>query len=98
MKRQKGTPKVVAATTDKVTKKKDKGAAEKTAKEAAEKVAEESAEWASLWSGVDEQMELVWATSWIPFWEVDAYDVLYGDVLWDYDIWDLKSIRNPPNP
>lgn len=102
MKRQKGTPEVVAA---EATKNKEKGAEEKTAEEVVVgegiQPAEEVAELASLWSWVDEEMR--WATSWIPFWEVeatgDAYDALYGDVLWDYDIWDLKSIRNtPPNP
>lgn len=85
---------------ERTTKKKAKGM--KEAKEvAAEEVpgerkeAEEgtpaAAEWASFWSGVYEEMP--WATSWIPFWEVDAYDVLYGDVLWDYDIWDFKGIN-----
>ncbi|KAL2233361.1 UNVERIFIED_CONTAM: hypothetical protein Sindi_1516100 [Sesamum indicum] len=60
--------------------------------------AEEVAEWAGLWSGVDEEMS--WATSWCPFWEMeatgDAYDALFGDVLWDFDIWDLKAIGNAP--
>lgn len=51
-------------------------------------------EWVS-W--VDEE-EMSWATSWIPFWEVEAYnDALYGDVLWDFDIWDFKPTKNP-NP
>ncbi|KAI3453032.1 hypothetical protein Pfo_009695 [Paulownia fortunei] len=111
MKRQRGNPR--KGTTDaKVTKKKAKAGAVK-AKEVAEQVveerkeaeegipsAEEMAEWASWWSGVDEEMS--WATSWIPFWEMeatgDAYEALYGDVLWDYDIWDLKAIGNAPNP
>lgn len=112
MKRQSGNPRKGAAerTIKKVTKKKAKGGAVKAAKEVAEKVlderkedipsAEEMAEWGSLWSGVDEEMP--WATSWIPFWEVeatgDAYDALYGDVLWDYDIWNLKGTANAPNP
>lgn len=68
------------------------GAAAKEAAVEERKEAEEgvlvAAEMASFWSGVYEEMP--WATSWIPFWEVDAYDVLYGDVLWDYDIWDFN--------
>ncbi|KAL7110578.1 hypothetical protein ACP275_05G034700 [Erythranthe tilingii] len=55
-----------------------------------------AADWADLCSGVEEEMP--WASSWIPFWEMeptgDAYEALYGDVLWDFDIWDLKSIGN----
>ncbi|KAL9166496.1 hypothetical protein ABFS82_05G033300 [Erythranthe guttata] len=57
---------------------------------------EVAADWADLCSGVEEEMP--WASSWIPFWEMeatgDAYEALYGDVLWDFDIWDLKSIGN----
>ncbi|KAI3467088.1 hypothetical protein Pfo_023751 [Paulownia fortunei] len=59
----------------------------------------ELGEWAGLWSGVDEEMS--WATCWCPFWEMeaieDAYDALYEDVLWDYDIWDLRASGNAPN-
>ncbi|KAL3654412.1 hypothetical protein CASFOL_004093 [Castilleja foliolosa] len=56
------------------------------------------AAWAGFWSDeVDEQT--AWASCWCPFWEMeggdeDAYNALYDDVLWDYDIWDLKSIDN----
>ncbi|KAL0408865.1 UNVERIFIED_CONTAM: hypothetical protein Sradi_1820900 [Sesamum radiatum] len=115
MKRRRvGPRKGAAATTvtNKVIKKNAKGAAavsqsakeavavEGRREEAEERVpsAEEVAEWAGLWSGVDEEMS--WATSWCPFWEMeatgDAYDALFGDVLWDFDIWDLKAIGNAP--
>ncbi|KAL1568434.1 hypothetical protein AAHA92_00050 [Salvia divinorum] len=81
-KRTKGVAASDGATTKQV-------AVEKVTAEEERKVVEE--EW---WSGVYEDMP--WATSWIPFWEVEAYDALYGDVLWDFDIWDFKGI--PPNP
>ncbi|KAK6116336.1 hypothetical protein DH2020_049798 [Rehmannia glutinosa] len=104
MKRQRGNSRKGAKTDTVVAKKKTKVApgdvkAKEVAEErktAAETAEEEVAEWASLWSGVDEEMS--WATSWIPFWEMDAYDALYGDVLWDFDIWDLKSTGIAQNP
>ncbi|KAL7149358.1 hypothetical protein ABFS83_05G034700 [Erythranthe nasuta] len=114
MKRQRGAtnpgkvlPAADTTVVAKVTKKKAK-AAEKEAvtvkvveEAAAEGVVaavleEVAADWAGLCSGVEEEMP--WASSWIPFWEMeatgDAYEALYGDVLWDFDIWDLKSIGN----
>lgn len=110
MKRQRSvnSRKASAERTTVTTKKKAKAPAVEEAKEAAEKVAEEwkegcvptaeeVAEWTGLWSGVEEEMP--WASSWIPFWETEAnYDALYGDVLWDFDIWDLKAYGNAPNP
>lgn len=99
MKRQSGGQDKSERTGKKKAKAVTEGGATATAtKQVAEEAVEESkegapaaaaAEMASLWSGVYEEMP--WATSWIPFWEVDAYDVLYGDVLWDYDIWDFNT-------
>ncbi|XP_057810651.1 uncharacterized protein LOC131025067 [Salvia miltiorrhiza] len=98
MKRQSGNREKEKCEVKKVNRKKikstaasDEVAAEKVAGEERKAAAEE---WFSWWSGVDEEMP--WATSWIPFWEVEAYDALYGDVLWDYDIWNLKGLA--PNP
>ncbi|KAG8382899.1 hypothetical protein BUALT_Bualt05G0127700 [Buddleja alternifolia] len=101
MKRQRGNRPT------KVTKKKLAVKAEEAAEEKVEErrdtkdsvaTVEETAECASIWSGVDEEMS--WATSWCPFWELEAMGdaVLFGDVLWDYDIWDLKTSLNAPIP
>ncbi|KAK6157686.1 hypothetical protein DH2020_011934 [Rehmannia glutinosa] len=111
--RGRGNPSTTVVTSPKATNKKAKGprkrwprstrwrSRRKPAKEVAvEEAAEMDEYWAGLWSGVDE--ELSWATCWCPFWEMegieDAYNALYDDVLWDYDIWDLKATANPPNP
>ncbi|CAA0818587.1 Unknown protein [Striga hermonthica] len=93
MKRARGSSRKEATAED--GSKKAKLAAPEAEKAAAEKKAatEAAAEWASLWSGLDEEM--LWASSWIPFWETDVYDVLYGDVLWDFDIWGFKVAPNP---
>lgn len=108
MKRGRGNPRNAAVTTADATKKKAKEAAATTVEERKNEgfvvveMAEmaELEEWAGLWSGVDEEMS--WATCWCPFWEMeaieDAYDALYGDVLWDFDIWDLKANGAAPNP
>ncbi|KAF3646570.1 putative CLAVATA3/ESR (CLE)-related protein 27-like isoform X1 [Capsicum annuum] len=60
-------------------------------------------EWLCSWSNVnvlDEQMS--WGTCWSPNWDMEflgeAYINLYNDVLWDDDIWDLKSIKEVPSP
>ncbi|GMI87832.1 hypothetical protein HRI_002452500 [Hibiscus trionum] len=46
----------------------------------------------------DEQMP--WASVWSPMWDMDyvdrAYGALFGDVAWDDDIWDLKTIMVIP--
>lgn len=55
--------------------------------------------WAN-WIGdfVDEQMS--WGSVWFPFWDMDfsgdAFGALYGDVVLDDDIWNLKE--EIPNP
>ncbi|CAK9149329.1 unnamed protein product [Ilex paraguariensis] len=62
-------------------------------------------EWQCWWSSaVDELMS--WGAVWCPFWDVvefmgedcEAYDALYSDVVWDYDVWDLKGINEVPKP
>ncbi|GAB4828840.1 hypothetical protein Ancab_018500 [Ancistrocladus abbreviatus] len=50
---------------------------------------------------VDEQMS--WGAMWFPSWDVDfmgedSYHALYMDVIWDDDIWDLRSINQVPTP
>ncbi|KAF7133475.1 hypothetical protein RHSIM_Rhsim09G0107900 [Rhododendron simsii] len=73
----------------------DKGEREAVAVEA-ERLAdwEEGTRW---WSVVDEQMS--WGSFWCPSWDIDEYlgeaynDASYGDVVWDYDIWDLGGIN-----
>ncbi|KDP29410.1 hypothetical protein JCGZ_18331 [Jatropha curcas] len=49
---------------------------------------------------VDEQMS--WGSIWLPFWDVEymgeACSEMFSDVVWDYDIWNLKSIQQVPNP
>ncbi|XP_054808180.1 uncharacterized protein LOC129310384 [Prosopis cineraria] len=68
---------------------------------------ENVAGWANNWEEtwpwigdfVDEQMS--WGSVWFPFWDMDfsgkAFVAdLYGDVVWDDDIWNLKG--EIPNP
>ncbi|GAB4840297.1 hypothetical protein Ancab_021061 [Ancistrocladus abbreviatus] len=48
---------------------------------------------------LDEQMS--WGAMWFPSWDVDfmgedSHHALYSDVVWDDDIWDLKSINQVP--
>ncbi|KAL6350964.1 hypothetical protein AAG906_031550 [Vitis piasezkii] len=62
-------------------------------------VAWEEEPWLS--SGVvDEQMS--WGLLWFPCWDMefmgDAYSQLYSDVVWEDDVWNLKSITEIPNP
>lgn len=65
--------------------------------------AERLADWEEgtrRWSVADEQMS--WGSFWCPSWDIDEYlgeaynDALYGDVVWDYDIWDLRGINEVP--
>ncbi|KAL4304372.1 hypothetical protein GQ457_10G025210 [Hibiscus cannabinus] len=55
----------------------------------------QSLEW--YWEA-DEQMP--WASVWSPLWDMDyvdkAYGALFGDVAWDDDIWDLKTVMVIP--
>lgn len=57
-------------------------------------------EWPWLKGVVDEQMS--WGYYCLPNWCVDfmaeAYNALFSDVVWDDDIWNLKSIKAIPNP
>lgn len=63
---------------------------------------EEEEAWLCRSSGVvvDEQMS--WGLLWFPCWDMefmgDAYNQLYSDVVWEDDIWNLKSITQIPNP
>ncbi|XVE84846.1 hypothetical protein DITRI_Ditri17bG0045400 [Diplodiscus trichospermus] len=56
-------------------------------------------EWPWLSGVADEQMS--WGLVWSPFWDVDfvdkAYGVLFNDVAWDDDIWNLKTVMEIPN-
>ncbi|GAY47529.1 hypothetical protein CUMW_105120 [Citrus unshiu] len=46
---------------------------------------------------VDEQMS--WGYFSLPIWGVEAYGLFFSDVVWDDDIWNLKSIKDvPANP
>lgn len=49
---------------------------------------------------VDEQMS--WGLLWHPGWDMElmgeAYNQLYSDVVWEDDVWNLKSITEIPNP
>ncbi|OAY47294.1 uncharacterized protein LOC110618076 [Manihot esculenta] len=54
--------------------------------------------WEELpWLGgvVDEQMS--WGSIWLPFWDVqymgEACTEMFSDVVWDYDLWNLRSIN-----
>ncbi|KAJ0095259.1 hypothetical protein Patl1_14966 [Pistacia atlantica] len=57
-------------------------------------------EWPWLKGVVDEQMS--WGYYCLPNWGVEfmaeAYNALFSDVVWDDDIWNLKSIKAIPNP
>ncbi|XP_054801030.1 uncharacterized protein LOC129305118 [Prosopis cineraria] len=76
---------------------------EEEEKEGKQKVEENVLGWPSWdddhdywpWIGdfVDEQMS--WGSVWIPFLD-EAFGALYGDVVWDDDIWNLK--KEIPNP
>ncbi|XP_010521009.1 PREDICTED: uncharacterized protein LOC104800008 [Tarenaya hassleriana] len=47
---------------------------------------------------VDEQMS--WGAVWLPFWDVEFvgrnYGVLFDDVVWDDDIWNLRTVTEVP--
>ncbi|KAM7271341.1 hypothetical protein ACFE04_030555 [Oxalis oulophora] len=58
---------------------------------------EEELPW--LRGGVDEQMW--WGSIWLPFWDVefmseDCSNALFSNDFEDYDLWDLKNIREIP--
>ncbi|KAI8024119.1 hypothetical protein LOK49_LG03G00802 [Camellia lanceoleosa] len=60
-------------------------------------------EWRWLWSRVEDDQISSWGSFWFPFWEIywfgeDFNELLCTDVVWDDDIWDLKSIKDVPNP
>ncbi|KAL1223292.1 hypothetical protein V5N11_010868 [Cardamine amara subsp. amara] len=61
---------------------------------AAAKAAEEEEQW---WGGGVEE-EMTWSTVWLPFWDVEFvgrnYSVLFSDVVWDDDIWNLKDLTH----
>ncbi|KAL5761306.1 hypothetical protein ACOSP7_019816 [Xanthoceras sorbifolium] len=66
---------------------------------AAELVAVAEEEWAWLKRGVvDEQMS--WGYITMPKWGVEfmaeSYGDLFSDVVWDDDIWNLKTIHEMP--
>ncbi|CAB4300062.1 unnamed protein product [Prunus armeniaca] len=48
---------------------------------------------------VDEQMS--WGSIWMPFWDVEfmgeAHYGLFSDVIWDDDIWGLRTTKEVPN-
>uniref|UniRef100_A0A1J3DRM5 Uncharacterized protein n=3 Tax=Noccaea caerulescens TaxID=107243 RepID=A0A1J3DRM5_NOCCA len=70
--------------------KKDSLAAAAMAVAVAAAAAEEEKCWCD---GVEEEM--TWSTEWLPFWDVEFvgrnYGVLFSDVVWDDDIWNLKN-------
>ncbi|EEF30751.1 hypothetical protein RCOM_0030010 [Ricinus communis] len=53
-----------------------------------------------LRGAVDEQMS--WGSIWLPVWDVEymgeACSEMFSDVIWDYDIWNLRNINEIPNP
>ncbi|XVF45329.1 hypothetical protein PTKIN_Ptkin02bG0197100 [Pterospermum kingtungense] len=57
-------------------------------------------EWPWLTGVADEQMS--WSSVWSPFWDVDyvdkTYNILFSDVAWDDDIWNLKTVMEIPKP
>ncbi|KAJ0241380.1 Uncharacterized protein HA466_0217890 [Hirschfeldia incana] len=60
-------------------------------------VAAAIAEEDKLWcGGVVEEM--TWSTVWLPFWDVEFvgrnYNLLFSDVAWDDDIWNLKNLTH----
>ncbi|ESQ28419.1 hypothetical protein EUTSA_v10019384mg [Eutrema salsugineum] len=50
-----------------------------------------------LWGGGVVE-EMTWSTVWLPFWDVEFvgrnYNLLFSDVLWDDDIWNLKNLTH----
>ncbi|KAB1221064.1 hypothetical protein CJ030_MR3G018951 [Morella rubra] len=53
-----------------------------------------------LGGAVDEQMS--WGSFWLPVWDIEfiseAYSTFFGDVVWDDDIWNMRSIKEVPKP
>ncbi|CAN8243927.1 unnamed protein product [Cochlearia groenlandica] len=51
-----------------------------------------------LWCGGHVVEEMTWSTVWLPFWDVEFvgrnYNVLFSDVVWDDDIWNLKNLTH----
>ncbi|GLU04742.1 hypothetical protein SLE2022_218740 [Rubroshorea leprosula] len=91
-----------------VSKRKSKKAVESKEEDGKEEAASMTMEnvvgWEEWWpwlSGVaDEQMS--WGCVWSPLWDMDfvdtVYDDLFSDVVWDDDIWNLRSINEVPKP
>ncbi|XP_018455293.1 uncharacterized protein LOC108826406 [Raphanus sativus] len=60
-------------------------------------VAAAVAEEDKLWCGGMVE-EMTWSTVWLPFWDVEFvernYSLLFNDVAWDDDIWNLKNLTH----
>ncbi|CAH2066176.1 unnamed protein product [Thlaspi arvense] len=60
-------------------------------------VASAAAEEDVLWGGGVAE-EMTWSTVWLPFWDVEFvgrnYSLLFSDVVWDEDIWNLKNLTH----
>lgn len=60
---------------------------------AAAAAAEEEQRWGG---GMVEEM--TWSAVWLPFWDVEFvgrnYGVLFSDVVWGDDIWNLKNLTH----
>ncbi|KAF8094040.1 hypothetical protein N665_0371s0022 [Sinapis alba] len=60
-------------------------------------VASAAAEDDKLWCGGLVE-EMTWSTVWLPLWDVEFvgrnYSLLFNDVAWDDDIWNLKNLTH----
>lgn len=49
------------------------------------------------WCGGVEE-EITWSSVWLPFWDVEFvgrnYGVLFNDVVWDDDIWNIQNLTH----
>ncbi|EOA35949.1 hypothetical protein CARUB_v10021210mg [Capsella rubella] len=63
------------------------------AAEAAAATAEEEQCW-----GAGAVEEMTWSSVWLPFWDVEFvgrnYGVLFNDVVWDDDIWNIQNLTH----
>ncbi|KAK9223243.1 hypothetical protein WN944_011685 [Citrus x changshan-huyou] len=75
------------------TKAEDTTMVEKINKSDVEKVEED------VEKGDESTPAMSWGYFSLPIWGVEAYGSFFSDVVWDDDIWSLKSIKDvPPNP
>ncbi|KAM1085349.1 hypothetical protein ACFX2B_011012 [Malus domestica] len=58
--------------------------------------------WGNLGGGVAVDEQMSWGSVWLPLWDVEFMEEshyrLFSDVIWDDDIWGLRTTKEIPNP